>query len=208
MIIKETYVSPNSSTPLIKIFSDKNFFLQYQGQIYSEVIVSSEEEANKYSETTIAIPAPIADEYFICKTLINNYQNLTQKQILDSRAILNKALKSLTDEEAYMIKFLYEEWAYTNKYYEGDRVLYNNDLYNVIQTPLNDANPALNKDCYKKIKTPPDLVEEWHINNKRIYNIGDRTRVGEYVYESLIDNNMWGPKDFPDAWELIEGSQA
>jgi hypothetical protein len=156
----------------------------------------------------VAIPAPIADEHFICQNLIGNYQNLTQKQILQAREILTKALNSLSDEEAYNVKFLYEEWSYTHEYHQGDKVLYNNDLYNVTQTPLNDANPILNKECYTKIKVPTNLVEDWNEDDKRVYNIGDRTRVGEYIYESLIDNNMWGPKDFPDAWKLIEGSQA
>lgn len=204
MIIKERYISPNSSTPLIKVYSDKNFFLEYQGQIYSEIIVANKEEAEKFSETNVAIPAPIADEHFICQTLIGNFQNITQKQILNSRKILSKALSLLSDDDAYKIKFLYEEWSYTNEYQKGDKVLYNGKLYNVIQTPVNDANPVLNTDCYEKIKTPPDLVEEWNEINKENYNIGDRTRIGEHIYESLIDNNMWAPRDFPDVWKLIQ----
>jgi len=204
MIIKERYISPNSSTPLIKVYSDKNFFLEYQGQIYSEIIVANEKEAEKFSETNVAIPAPIADEHFICQTLIGDFQNITQKQILNSRKILSKALNLLSNDDAYKIKFLYEEWSYNNKYQKGDKVLYNGKLYNVIQTPINDANPVLNTDCYEKIKTPPDLVEEWNEINKENYNIGDRTRIGEHIYESLIDNNMWAPRDFPDVWKLIQ----
>jgi len=203
MIIKETYISPNSSTPLIKIYSNKNFFLQYQGQIYSEVIVANEEEANKYTETTTAIPTPLASEHFICKTLIEDFENLTEEQILNSRKILTKALNSLSDEEAYTIKFLYEKWSCKNNYQKGDKILYNGNLYKVIETPFNEVNPALNINCYEKIKIPSNLVEEWNENNKQIYNIGDRTRVGNYVYESLINNNVWAPRDFPDVWKII-----
>lgn len=206
MIVKETYISPNSSTPLLKLYSDKGFFIQNNGQIYQEVIVTNDEAADKYLETNVAIPAPIADEYFVYKALIGDYQNLTQEQILAAKPLLLKALTSLSDEEAYKVKFLFEEWSYDKNYIQGDRVIYAGELYNVIQTPNTDANPKINTECYIRTNKPIDFIEEWDDMNKKIYEKGEKTRIGQYIYVSLIDNNIWSPREFPAAWQ-IEGSQ-
>ena len=203
MIVKETYLSPNSSDPLIKVYSNKNFFIEYNGQIYESAIVANEEEANKYIETSTAIPARIADEYFVYNTFIGEYQNITQKQILEAKDILIKALQTLTDEEAYRVKFLFKKWKYTENYHEGERVFYNGELYNVIQTPSTNANPEINTECYQKANRPADLIEEWDDVNRKVYNIGDKVRIGDYIYESVIDNNTWAPREFPVAWKII-----
>lgn len=203
MIIKEQDFIAVDGTPLFKIYSDQHFFLQAKGVLYQEVTVR-ENEIKDFIETNIAIPEPIANETFVYQTLIGNYQNITQKQIKEAKIILNKALKTLTDEEAYKVKFLFEEWEYEKDYKEGDRVLYHNELYNVIQTPPIKLNPELHTTYYQKVHRPAELIEEWNNSNEKIYNIGDRTRIGNYIYESLIDNNIWAPRDFPAAWKLID----
>lgn len=205
MIVREQDFIAVDGTPLFKIYSDKHFFLQSKGTFYQEVIVR-EDEIENFVETNIAIPEPIADEIFVYQTLIGAYRNITQKQIKEAKIILNKALKTLEDEEAYKVKFLFDEWEYEKDYTKGDRVLYNNELYNVIQTPPMKLNPEIHTAYYQKVHRPADLVEEWDDLNKKIYNIGDRTRIGEHIYESLINNNIWAPRDFPDVWKLI-GSQ-
>lgn len=203
MIVKEQDFIAVDGTPLFKIYSDKHFFLQSKGVFYEETIVREEDIAN-FMETNIAIPEPIATETFVYQTLIGDYQNITQKQIKEAKVILNKALKTLQDEEAYKVKFLFDEWEYEKNYKKGDRVLYNKVLYNVIQTPPMKLNPEIHTTYYQKVHCPPELIEEWDNTNKKIYNTGDRTRIGEYIYESLIDNNIWAPKDFPDVWKLVE----
>ena len=203
MIVKEQDFIALDGTPLFKIYSDKHFYLQSNGVFYEEVIVREEEIVN-FIETNIAIPEPIATEAFVYRTLIGDYQNITQKQITEAKTILNKALKTLTDEEAYKVKFFFDEWSYEKNYEKGDRVLYNKELYNVIQTPPIKLTPELHTAYYKKVNRPIELIEEWDDTNKKIYNAGDRTRIGEHIYESLIDNNLWAPKDFPDVWELIQ----
>lgn len=39
---------------------------------------------------------------------------------------------------------------------------------------------------------------------ERNYSTGDRVRFGGQVYESLIDNNVWSPLDYPQGWKLVE----
>lgn len=203
MIVKEQDFIAVDGTPLFKIYSDKHFFLQSKGVFYEEVIIRDEEISN-FIETNIAIPEPIADETFVYQTLIGDYQNITQKQIKETKIILNKALKSLTDEDAYKVKFLFDEWDYEKDYEKGDRVLYNKILYNIIKTPPRKLNPEIHNAYYQKVPCPAELIEEWDNTNKQIYDIGDRTRIGEHIYKSLISNNIWSPRDFPDVWELIQ----
>ena len=45
-------------------------------------------------------------------------------------------------------------------------------------------------------QTPP----EWE---QKIYMIGDRITFNGNIYESVIDNNVWSPADYPAGWQLI-----
>jgi len=55
---------------------------------------------------------------------------------------------------------------------------------------------------YRKITSKEPL--EWE---EKTYRLGDKVKYGEHIFESLINNNIWSPENFPDAWKLIEGSQ-
>ena len=33
---------------------------------------------------------------------------------------------------------------------------------------------------------------------------GDKVKYEGLVYESLIDNNVWCPKDYPAGWKVVE----
>ena len=204
MIVKENFISPNATEPLIKIYSDSGFFLQNNGQIYEEVIVPNEESIKNYSETSVAIPAMIADEHYIYQTIMGEYTNITKEEILGVKNILLKALRSLVDEEAYQVKIFFNNWEPGIQYEVNNRVWYNGELYTVIKTPNNDVTPDLNTECYIKTQKPLDLVDEWNSERKKKYMIGEQTKVGEHYYESLLDNNLWSPQDFPSAWKLIK----
>lgn len=201
MIVKEPYISSTASTPLIKIYSDKNFLIQSKGISYKEAIIKNEEEINNFIEIPIGVPSPLADENFLYEIFIGEKQNITQQQVKEAKTILLKALRTLSDEEAYKVKILFEDWDYQKEYETGDRVLYNGELYNVLQSVHNTVNPADEKRFYQKIIKPNDLVEEWNNNG---YNVGDKARIGQYIYESLIDNNTWSPQAFPAGWKLIQ----
>lgn len=203
MIIQEPYISTTASKPLIKIYSDKGFLIQSKGVVYKEAIITKEEDINDFTETFIGIPEPIANENFIYNTFIGPKRNITQNQIQEARALLNKAFKSLTDEEAYTIKFLFEEWQYNKNYQSGERVLYNNELYNIINSLTSTLTPEDDKVNYQKTNRPLDLIDEWNDADNKVYNIGDKVRIGDYIYSSLVDNNTWSPKDFPAVWQLI-----
>ena len=59
MIVIEEYKSNTANNLLYKIHSDNGFFLQKDGITYSEVIISTIEEKNNYTETQIPIPEEV-----------------------------------------------------------------------------------------------------------------------------------------------------
>lgn len=204
MIVIENYSSPNISGPAYKIYSDKNFFIRKGSLVYQEAIISKREEAQNFIETNTPIPESIADTEYVYHTFIGEYQNITQSQIQTAKPILLKALINLSDDDAYLVKFFFENWQNDTPYNVGERVLFNGELYKVIKTPENNLNPENNKECYILIKKPLNLVEEWDSNNRKSYSIGDQVKVGEHYYESLIEENTWSPQEFPNAWRLVE----
>ena len=202
MIVKEYFFDNIAGKELIKIYSDNGFFIQSNGLVYKEKILNDESKVQEYAETSIAIPEPIANQDFVYSALIGEYQNISESQIVEAKPILLKALKSLTDEEAYKVKFLFEEWQENKEYNIGERVLYENELYNVIKSSNNTNSPISDKEHFVKTVRPLDYVEEW-VSGK-IYNIGDQIKVGTHYYTSILDNNNWSPIEFPAGWQLIE----
>lgn len=52
---------------------------------------------------------------------------------------------------------------------------------------------------------PDPEIPEWvQPDSSNPYMTGDRVRFNGNVYESLIDNNVWSPSDYPAGWQLIE----
>ena len=202
MIVKEYFFSPLANKNLIKIYSDNNFFIESEGLIYRETIVDNKEMANKFTETNIAIPDTVATQEFVYSILIGEYKNISEEQIRIAKPILLKALRNLNDEEAYKIKFFFNQWNENEIYVVGDRVIYNNELYNVVKIPNNILPPDENKECFKKTIRPLEYVDEWL--NGKIYNIGDQIKIGKHFYKSVIENNAWSPMEFPAGWLLIE----
>lgn len=206
MIVIEKYTSPTAIDSLYKIYSDNGFFLRKNNTTYSEVIISTPEEKKEYVETQIPIPEMVISIEEIYKIFFGNSQNITKNQAINAKNIVLKALSSLKDDEAYLVKFLFPEWQADTAYKIGARFLYEGELYNVIKTPSNNLLPNINSECYKLVQKPLDLIEEWDSINRKNYNIGEKVKVGNHYYESLINNNSWSPLDFPTAWKLI-GSQ-
>ena len=202
MIIKEYFFSSLANRNLIKVYSDQGFFIESEGLVYKETIVDSKEKANKFTETTIAIPSSPATPEDVYTALIEDSQNITKEQINNAKPILLKALRRLEDEDAYKVNFFFEQWKINKNYIVGDRVFYNNELYDVIKVPTDFAPPDNNKECYKKTLRPLDYIDEW-ISGKA-YSIDDQVKIGEHFYKSTIENNVWSPIEFPASWLLIK----
>ena len=48
-----------------------------------------------------------------------------------------------------------------------------------------------------------EILEWGQPDSTNAYSIGDKVLFEGATYESLIDNNVWSPADYPAGWNLI-----
>ena len=125
---------------------------------------------------------------------------------------LNSLLVNLTDEQALQVPLMFPKWQVRKAYVVGDRVLYLGELYKVLQAHTSqdgwqpDVAPSLfAKNLIVKDDNGEQVdIPEWvQPDSTNPYMIGDRVMFNGKVYESLIDNNVWSPSDYPQGWEEV-----
>lgn len=203
MIVIESYNSVNE-TPLFKIYSNQGFFLQYNGVKYVEAFINSAEEKDNYIETDSPIPSLIASTSFIYETFLGEFHNITQRDVLAAKPIIEKAIYSLNDNDLYGLFNLLNKWQIGQEYDDFNIVVYNKNIYRVLQHHIAIETPDTSE-YYEKIERPINFVLEWDENSVP-YSLGDTVRVGNNFYQSQLNNNTWSPTVFPAAWQLV-GSQ-
>lgn len=114
--------------------------------------------------------------------------------------------ESATDEQALAAPILYPAWKEGKEYISGERILYNETLYKVLQdhtsqadwTP--DAAPSL---FAKIIIVDPNVIPEWEPPpNENPFMTGDKVTYEGKTWISTIDNNVWEPG--VHGWEVIQ----
>lgn len=118
-------------------------------------------------------------------------------------------LANATDEEAYTMRYLYDEWDKNGKpYLKDDRFMYENKFYKVLQNHESQADwtPDTASGLYVEIPDPSVEYPEWKqpTGAQNAYMTGDKVTFEGKKYISKIDNNTWSPTDYPDGWELVE----
>lgn len=135
---------------------------------------------------------------------------ITRAKALQLRSLIEKAVESLTDEEALGGVELFAEWQNGTSYAYGVRVRHDGKLYKCVQphtsqadwTP--DAVPALWTEV-----AMPGTIPVWRqpTGAQDAYMTGDKVHYpgeNDPVYVSLIDNNVWSPGDYPQGWQIEE----
>lgn len=117
-------------------------------------------------------------------------------------------IDAIEDNVAMYIPEVFPAWSADAVQYEvGQRVQYNGVLYKVLTAHTSQAAwtptdaPSL---FVKVISSINGEIPDWEqpsANNA--YMKGDRVRFEGRVYESLIDNNVWSPTDYPDGWKDV-----
>ena len=200
MIIKETYISDNSDKPLWRLYSNEDFYILKDGILYSEVIENQDADLSGYIETSAPIAEKIIDASTFYKTIIGN-RRITESKLNNGLLKLKDILREISSEDAYRISFLCPEWLYNTSYVIGDKVYYENKLYEAIESS-NGLLPPDEDNAFLEVKAPQDVIEEWDNSYSKLYRRGDKVKIGTHIYVSLIDNNIWSPIDFPAAWQL------
>lgn len=114
----------------------------------------------------------------------------------------------VTDEQAIAVPALYPAWKVNIEYAAGQRILYNNILYKVIQahTSQESWTPEAATSLFAKVLIPDEnTIPEWEQpSSTNPYMRGDKVTYDGKIYECQFDYNVYSPVDYPLGWTLIE----
>lgn len=126
----------------------------------------------------------------------------------EARAFINAAVKLrglASDEQALEVKALYPTWREECTYALGDRVVYNNVLYKVLQahTSQTDWAPDSAHSLFAKVLIPDvNVIPAWEQpESTNPYMKGDKVSHNGKTWTSTIDNNVWEPGVY--GWEEV-----
>ena len=160
-----------------------------------------------YSETgdTIRFNWEVVEIEF-SKEEIKNQE--TQKAMEMLNIDLQAQAQSLSDEQALSVLSIFPVWESGVAYEISYRVRYNDILYKVItaHTSQIDYTPDIAIDLFSEVLVESEEeIPEWvRPDWLNPYMTGDKVMFEGSIYESLIDNNIWSPKEHPAVWELID----
>lgn len=117
-------------------------------------------------------------------------------------------LNSVTNDVALYMVDMFPAWSPNSvEYKKGERVSYNDILYQVVTAHTSqeswkpDVSPSL---FVKVISSISGEIPEWQQPSpENAYKKGDKVRCEGRIYESLIDNNVWKPTEYPAGWKDI-----
>jgi len=139
-----------------------------------------------------------------------NIEKMTLNELYKLRALIEQAVKSLTDEDALDGVTLFPHWRTDTEYTEGERIAYEDKLYRVVQAHTSQADwmPGATPALYTEVAKPGEIpVWRQPTGAQDAYNTGDKVHYPDAdgpVYESTVDNNVWNPADYPAGWKIVE----
>ena len=185
MLVYETYKTPAMLEQGTRISSDSGFYISYKDNLYIDIVLTRQEEINKVIETEIAYASPSITAETFKSIIMPDYEIITRAEATTAREVIEKMLDELDESEVY------------------DAFCLAGDIYEVVNNHVANYSPAEDKTSYALILKPTNLIPNWSENDTP-YELGAKIKVGEHVYESLVENNLWQPVDFPAGWRLIK----
>lgn len=124
------------------------------------------------------------------------------------QAIINAIVSirdNVTDDQALTVIALYPEWKPGVEYKVGQRILYNDILYKVLQGHESQDNwlPHASPSLFAKVLIPDEnVIPEWEQpDSTNTYASEDKVIHNGKIWVSIIDNNSWEPGVF--GWEEV-----
>ena len=141
--------------------------------------------------------------YEVCKIDISEQQNQQRDVVLTMFA------QTLTDDQAAVVPLVFPEFEHPHHYTVGEKFRYEGVLYKVLQehNSQEDWDPENAQSLYSRVlsQQPGEPVPEWEQpNSTNPYMKGDKVTLNGVTYESLIDNNVWKPTDYPTGWKVVD----
>ena len=110
-----------------------------------------------------------------------------------------------TDQQANNAPAIYPAWDIDVEYKTGDRVLFENILYKVLQDHTSQETwiPTESPSLFTRVLIPDEnIIPEWvQPDSTNPYMTGDKVTYEGKTYESIVDNNVWKPTEY--GWEEI-----
>lgn len=131
---------------------------------------------------------------------------LTRREAMTLRAMIEKAAVSLDDTDALDAVELFPEWNATAHYDVDQRVRYDGTLYRCLQ--MHDAQegwtPTSAVSLWAKVLIPdPEVIPEWEQpDSTNPYMQGDKVKHNGKTWVSDIDGNVWEPGVY--GWSEVE----
>ena len=132
---------------------------------------------------------------------------ITESRARELRALIEKAMNSLNDDDALECVTLFPEWQINKEYNINERVSYNNNLYRVVQQHRSQENwtPDITPALFTQVALPGEIpIWRQPFGAQDAYMIGDKVRYPDEngtIYISIIDNNVWEPGVY--GWESL-----
>ena len=126
------------------------------------------------------------------------------------RAIIEKIAETLDDDTALESVELFGVWNGDGIEYEaGQRIRYNDKLYKVLQSHTSqfEWNPEDAPSLFTEVLAGQGgtAIGEWtQPDSTNPYMKGDKVIFEGYIWESLIDGNVWSPIMYPSGWQRLD----
>lgn len=134
--------------------------------------------------------------------------SLADDDLVETKNTYQTKLRSISDGAALKMPEVFLHWSGSSKeYVKGDKVLYNDVLYKVLQnhTSQEGWTPTSAPSLFAKVLTSEGEILEWEQpSSTNPYMKGDKVKFNGKIYESVIDNNVWSPEAYPQGWKEVE----
>lgn len=112
------------------------------------------------------------------------------------------------DIVALSIQEFYDIWEVGISYSVGHYITHNDILYKVLtaHTSQDTWTPDVSPSLFAKVLIDPsgETIPEWvQPDSTNAYMMGDKVTFEGITYESMIDNNIWSPTEYPAGWKQI-----
>ena len=130
----------------------------------------------------------------------------------EQAALIDEIADILTDEQAADVPAAFRAWTVGTAYEVGQRVSYDGKVYKCLQahTAQADWTPDVAASLWADV-APPDVIPVWvQPDSTNPYMAGDKVHYPDAdgpIYESLIDNNVYSPSDYPAGWQEVSNEE-